>query len=145
MLEGLQDEIDSRPNDFTGSGNKFIMEKLNADGSAQTETWQTVPESEEIRHISRGLLLTYLTAAQRKGLRDLMASGTDDGEDVKMLYEADNIYRANNAAFIGLIDALAVALSIDDAVVAEIKKHGQRSISRAEELFGRKITMEDFE
>lgn len=121
------------------------MQTLNADGSAETETWETVPEAEETRHISRGLLLTYLTAAQRKGLRDLMASGTDDGEDVKMLYEADKIYRANNAAFIGLIDSLAVALSIDSAVVSEIKKHGQRSISRAEEAFGRKITLEDFE
>jgi len=144
MLERLQTEIDAHP-EFIGAERRIIMAELNKDGSAQTEAWQTIPESEEIKYISRGLLLTYLTPAQRKGLRDLMAGGTDDGEDVKMLYEADKIYRANNAAFIGLIDTLAVALSIDAGVAQAIKRHGERQISRAEELWQRKLVEGDFE
>lgn len=144
MLEGLQDEIAAHP-EFTGASRQIIMDALNKDGSAQTETWERVPLEDQKITISKATLLTYLNADQRKGLRQIMASGTDAGDDLKMLYEADDVFWVNDLTFRGMIDSLGTAISLPAETVTAIKRLGERAISRAEELFGRKIVEGDFE
>lgn len=144
MLTGLQAEIDARP-ELNGASKNIIMSALNTDGSAQTEAWEAIPLEDQKITISRLALLTYLSAEQRAGIRSMLADTSDAAQDFKMLYEADNVYWVNSPTFRGMIDTLGVALSLPTETVTAIKRLGERSISRAEELFGRKITEGDFE
>jgi hypothetical protein len=144
MLNGLQTEIDAHP-ELTGASREIIMRVLNQDGSAQTETWEVKPLSDGKITISKAALLTYLTATERKALRQLMASGTDDGDDLKMLYEADDVFWVNDPTFRGLIESLTAGGMIGVDAANAVKRLGERQISRAEEVFGRKIGEGDFE
>ena len=138
----LQSEIVGTP-ELTGASKEIIMSHLNRDGSALTETWTRIPLEDQKIKLSRLALLTYLTAEQRAGLREMMAS--EAGADLAMLYNADNEYWINDLTFRGMLDALGSALGIDAGVIDAIKRLGERQISRAEELFGRKLVIGDFE
>lgn len=144
MLSGLQEEILLHP-ELAGASKEIVINTLNADGTANIETWETIPHTEQKITISKAALLTHVTQSERKNMRALMSSGTDAGEDLKMLYEADDVFWVNDPTFIGMIDSLAQAGIISVDAAYEIKRLGERSISRAEELFGRSITAEDFE
>lgn len=144
MLNGLQEEI-ALHKELTGAAKEIVINILNADGTANIETWKTIPHTEQKITISKAALLTYVTQAERKNMRALMASGTDAGEDLKMLYEADDVFWVNDPTFIGMINSLSLAGIISVDAASAIKRLGERGMSRAEELFGRKITVEDFE
>jgi hypothetical protein len=144
MLTGLQQEIDNCP-ELTGASKEIIINTLNADGSAQTEMWIVIPIAEQKIKLSKLAVLTYLSPAQRAGIRAMLADTSDAAQDFKMLYEADNEFWINDLTFRSMLDTLGAVLSIDASVITEIKRLGERKISRAEELFGRKITTEDFE
>lgn len=144
MLTGLSDELVNHPELGTASNAK-ILEALNAPGSASTEVWTAISLDEQKVTLSKATLLTYLSAAQRKALRELMGSGTDAGEDLKMLYDADNVFWVNSPTFRGLMDSLAAGSVITTEIADAVKRLGERLQSRAEELWGRKLTMEDFE
>lgn len=145
MLDGLQAEIDARPK-LAGASKTIIMAELNAEGSADSEAWEAIPIDEQKITISRLALLTMLDGTQRAGIRTILANPDDAyQEDFKMLYEADDVYWVNSDAFRSMIDYLGQVLSLSAGKVTEIKRLGERSISRSEELFGRKITAEDFE
>lgn len=144
MLNGLQEEIGLHP-ELTCASKEIVINTLNADGTANIETYVTIPHIERKITISKAALLTHITQAERKNMRALIASCTDAGEDLKMLYEADDVFWVNDPTFIGMIDSLSQGGIISVDAASEIKRLGERSISRAEELFGRKITMEDFE
>lgn len=144
MLDGLQAEIDSRP-DLANGSKDYVISALNEDGSALTETYVTIPLEEQKIKISRLKLLTYLTGTQRAGLRAMLEGTSHEEKDMAMLFYADDEYWINDPFFLVMLDTLASALSIDPTIVAEIKRLGERKISRAEELFSRKITEGDFE
>lgn len=99
----------------------------------------TIPVEDARHNISKLVLLSYLTAQQRAGLRAALAAD----EDLKMLYEADSVFTTNDPVFLAMIDGLAVALSIDAETVAKIKRPGQRLSSKADALIGRKITVDE--
>ena len=144
MLEGLQTEIDAHQ-EFIGAEKRIIVDALNKDGSALAEAWAVIPITEQKIKLSKLAVLTYLTPTQRAGIRAMLADNSDAAQDFKMLYEADNEFWINDATFRYMLDTLGVALSIDPTVITEIKRLGERKISRAEELFGRLITEGDFE
>ena len=150
MLTGLQDEITSRT-DLATASKERIMQLLNEDGSALSDTWAPIDVFVNPIRISKNTVkATYLTMEQRKNLRDMLASAdtidaSDALKDFADLYKGDDVFFVNHPTFRSMLDTLGVALSIDPAVITEIKRLGERKISRAEELFTRKITMEDFE
>jgi hypothetical protein len=144
MLTGLQEEITSRV-DLATASKERILQLLNEDGSALTETWQLIPIAEQTIKLSKLALLTRLTKAQRAGIRAMLEGTSEDEKDFQMLYNSDDEFWVNDLTFRETLDTLAVILSIDAGVVTAIKRLGERKISRAEELFNRKITMEDFE
>lgn len=144
MLTGLNEEITRRV-DLATASKEQIMKLLNEDGSALTETWAVIPLTEQKIKLSKLALLTYLTPAQRAGIRAMLAGTSDAEQDFKMLYEADIEFWVNDLTFRYMLDTLGAALSIDAGVITAIKRLGERKISRAEELFERKITVEDFE
>ena len=144
MLTGLQEEITSRV-DLATASKERIMQLLNADGSALTETWAVIPIADQKIKLSKLALLTYLTPTQRAGIRAMLAGTSDAEQDFKMLYEADVEFWVNDLTFRYMLDTLGAALSIDAGVVTAIKRLGERKISKAEELFNRLITVVDFE
>jgi len=143
MLNGLQEEIAIHP-EFVGASREIIINALNADGTSIADTWVTMPlESRKIA-ISKLKLLTYLTGEQRKGLRVMLAGTSDAEKDLAMLYNSDDTFWINDPFFLEMLTGIYTALAMDDSVFAEIKRLGERKISRAEELFGRLITEGDF-
>ena len=144
MLTGLQNEIENRQDLLTASRDEIIR-ALNADGTALVKTCELIPLTEQKIKLSKLSLLTYLTPEQRYGLRAMLNNPSDAAQDFKMLYEADNEFWVNDNTFQAMMDMLGAALSISPDVVAEIKQKGGRIISRAEELFSKKISAIDFE
>ena len=132
---------------FPGAGNDVIERELNKDGSALVETWATVPVTEERIKLHKAILLVALTAAERKSLRALLEAGanklSDEAADFKMLYESTDTFDVNDPAFIAMLNSLQTTLGVKADTVSAIKRQGQRKISRAEELIGRKITLEE--
>lgn len=143
MLAGLQNEIDLHP-DLTGAAPRIVMQKLNADGSAQLETWEKVPLEDRKIKLSKLTLLTYLTPEQRTGIRAMLEGTSDAEKDFAMLYNSDNEFWVNDSTFRAMVDMLGTTLPLPAETVTTIKRLGERSISRAEELFGRKLTEGDF-
>lgn len=144
MLQGLQEEIDKHP-ELTGASKEIIISTLNTDGTAEVEAWDIIPLDSQKISISKLKLLTYLTAEQRQGLRTMLAGISEVEQDLAMLYNSDDTFWINDPFFRGMLRNIATALSMDEGIVTEIKRLGERKISRAEELFGRKIQEGDFE
>lgn len=130
---------------FPGAGNDVIARELNKDGTAKVETWATVPVVEERIKMHKAVLLVALSAAERKALRGLLEAGasklSDEAADFKMLYESTDTFDVNDPVFIAMLDGLQASLGVKADTVLAIKRQGQRKISRAEELIGRKITL----
>jgi len=150
MLEGLQNEINNHP-DLVTASKEIVMQKLNADGSAMVETNDVIPVSENPIRLSKAFLLTtYLDKSQRTALRNMLTSAEqpeagEDLQDFATIYHSDDVFFVNHPTFRSMIDDLATPLLLSTDIVTAIKRLGERKISRAEELFGRKITAEDFE
>ena len=150
MLTGLQNEINNHSDLITAS-KEIVMQKLNADGSALVEAWAVIDFFETPIRLSKNTVKsTFLNMEQRKILREMVASAdapeaSDEIKDFADLYIGDDVFFVNHPMFRSLVDMLAGPLSLSDYAVVELKRLGERKISRAEELFGRKITAEDFE
>lgn len=133
---------------FPGAGNDVIERELNTDGSALVEAWVTIPVNEQRIKIHNAVLLSTFYAADKFSLRKLRAflasSQTDeDAADVKMLYESTDTFDVNDPVFESMLTMLVGLLSLPVDVVTNILRLGQRKLSRAEELIGRKITLEE--
>ena len=140
MLEGLQTEIDTHP-ELTGASKQIKMDFLNAPGSANVEAWITAPDPVLV---SLNVIYTYYISDESLG--KLIAYLQDSANAVMAL-------RLDKAAHIDMTATVVINIlgTLFDADVCTQSEHdalirlGQVKKSRAEELFGRKLTLEDFE
>ena len=131
--------IKSELSRFSGAGNDVIERELNKDGSAMAETWATVPVDEQHINVHKAVLLASMTSTERAGLRAALAAD----EDFRMLYDAAEEFTINHPTTITMINGLVAGIGLRQEAATEILRLGQRKISRAEELVGRKITLEE--
>jgi len=139
MLEGLQNEIDAHP-EFVGASNRIIKDALNKDGTAQTETWVV---SDEPRKLNRTAMLGYVSVASLEAIADFKE--TDQGKAFKLLFESGSTYDFAHPTTRQMTQNLADAGVITQTEADSLLRVGERSISRAEELWSRKLELEDFE
>ena len=141
MLDGLQEEINAH-SEFEGWSRRLIKEALNKDDTAQVETWEVnndiikIPKGDMMAMISLSNLAVVLTWMKAEG--DATALVFHE------FYKAHDQFKVNDPMFRQLISGLESGGMISDEEKTSILRLGERKISRAEELFGRKLTMEDF-
>jgi hypothetical protein len=143
MLEGLQTEIDNNPS-FAGASVKYILNTLNQDGSAQTETWAVM---DTVTKVPKGDMMALLSTESQEKIFDFLAAPTTaPAKGFNLFFYAHDQFTVTDAVFRGTIQLLHDPLTLITATERdEILRLGERSISRAEELFGRKLTEGDFE
>jgi|GEM_PF-4242811 len=144
MLEGLQTEIDLHP-ELTGASPRIIIEALNKPGSASVESW--VISIEPVMISKSDLFIIYLSQPSRIALREFMSGTTQLGQDIKMIMDEVE-GKGINLSLEPVRDLLKslnlVGVGTDDEYNRLMRK-GEVLKSRSEELFDRKITLEDFE
>ena len=140
MIDGLQDEINAH-SEFVGAGKKVIMAALNTDGTANVETWVT---STDTIKVPKGDMLAILSPASQLNLANFMASGTDSAKVFNLFYNSHEQFKVTDSVFITMLNSLYSAEIITESEKNAILRLGERSISRSEELFDRKITLGDF-
>jgi hypothetical protein len=126
---------------YIGSGHTFIEQELNKDGSSLDEKWETISTDTQHINVHKAVLLAAMSPTERAGLRKALAAD----EDFKMLYEAAEEFTINHPTTIAMINGLVAGIGLKSEVATGILRLGQRKISRAEELIGRKITQEEIE
>jgi hypothetical protein len=143
MLSGLQEEIDRHP-ELTGAASNIIMDRLNRDGTASVETW--VVSSEPCK-VPKGDIMAAIALSGNLAnvIRWMRAEADDLALMFHTFFDAHEEFKTSDPVFRHLISGLQASSLISTFERDTILKLGERKISRAEELFGRKITMEDFE
>ena len=137
MLEGLQEEI-SAHTEFVGASKQIIINALNEDGTAQVPASVTSDTPARLKKIT---FLSMLSSESTEKLITFM----DSQPVFRLLFESGGAFDAAHPKFIEMIDLLADNSIISESEKTDVLRVGQRDLSRAEELFGRKITEEDFE
>jgi len=133
----IKTEIDSKwPK---GTSPHTISEAFNASDSGIEKSLVTIPYPEQKINIHKAVLLAAMTKTERAGLRAALAAD----EDFRMLYEAAEEFTINHPTTIAMIDGLVAGIGLNAATAAGIKQLGQRTKTRAEELVGRAITVQD--
>ena len=138
MLNGLQDEINLHP-ELTGACKEIVVNALNEPGSALVESWKINPEPVMI---SKNELYTHqISDATFRRLIDYLE--TDK-------YMAERIHTAtdfnmSSPAVRSMMGSLYAGGVATEAEYSSLLRLGEIRLSRAEELFGRKITVGDFE
>lgn len=151
MLETLQQEINNNWPQLIGASPTIIINTLNMPGSFKgvyiddTE-WRV---KDEPSMISKNKLLTeYLSITSGQALSNFLDKTESFNRYVNKLFsnvEGDGINMS-----LGPVRDLFTYIYQTGSVCTEseynsIMRIGERQLSRAEELFGRKITLEDFE
>lgn len=141
MLEGLQTEIDAHP-ELNGASKEIIINALNADGTAQTETWAV---RDDILKVPKGDMLALMSASSIANIiRWMRAEADDNALAFHELYISHDQFTVTNPvfrAFIGLLHSLGKITADEQTAILRL---GERKISRAEELWDRLLTVEDF-
>jgi hypothetical protein len=139
MLDGLQTEIDKYPV-LTNAGAKAVMAKLNEPGSALVESWVTNP-NEALYTVNE--VYTYHISDESLGkLIALLVMP----EYVVLALRLDKATRfdLSSSFVLGMLSNLLAGEIITQAEHDNLVRLGQVKKSRAEELFERKLTVEDF-
>lgn len=139
MLDGLQAEIENWPI-LSGAGHKIMMSVLNEPGSASVEAWITSPTP-----VLKSLNEIYTYYVSDETLGKLLTLLSQEGNEVLAL-------RLDKATHLDLTTPLVINLlgQLLSGGICTQSEHdallrlGQIQKSRAEELFGRKLTLEDF-
>lgn len=139
MLNGLQAEIDKHP-DLSGASPRIVMEALNAPGSAQVEVWITAPGG--VLKSLNEIYTYYISDASLARLITYLQQ-PENAVTALRLEKAQSIDLAAPLVISMLADLLAAGVCTQTEYDTLIRL-GQIQKSRAEELFGRKINMEDF-
>ncbi len=138
MLSGLQDEINLHP-ELTGACKEIVVNTLNEPGSALVESWNINPEPVMI---SKNELYTHqISDATFRRLIDYLEIDKYMAERIHAATDF-NLSSLTVRAMIGALYAGGIAT---EAEYNSLLRLGEIKLSRAEELFGRKITVEDFE
>ena len=142
MLEGLQEEIDKHP-EFIGASNRIIMNSLNEDDTAETESWDV--NTVEVK-VPKGDIMAMLSMNSLGNVLTWMRAESDTTALIfHEFYLAHERFKVTDTMFRSLVSNLETNGLITSDEKDNVLKLGERKISRAEELFGRKLTMEDFE
>lgn len=140
MLEGLQDEINNWPN-LVGASQKIIMATLNAPGSALIDDWVISPGP-----VLKSLNDIYTHYVSDETLGNLLTLLSQEGNEVLALRLDKATHIDLTASFV--LNMFATLLAAGVCTQAEydaILRLGQVQKSRAQELFGRQLTLGDFE
>ena len=138
MLSGLQDEINLHP-ELTGACKEIVVNTLNEHGSALVESWKINPEP---AMISKNELYTHqISDATFRRLIDYLEIDKYMAERI----HAATDFNMSSLAVRSMIGALYAGGIATEAEYNSLLRLGEIKLSRAEELFGRKITVEDFE
>ena len=138
MLSGLQDEINLHP-ELTGACKEIVINTLNEPGSALVESWKINPEQ---AMISKNELYTHqISDATFRRLIDYLETDKYMAERI----HAATDFNMSSPAVRSMMGALYTGGIATEAEYNSLLRLGEIKLSRAEELFGRKITTEDFE
>jgi len=139
MLVGLQEEIDKHP-ELVGASKEIIIKTLNKEGSAEVKTWVINP-SPVMRTIN-DVYTKYISDASLTRLIDFLDQS--ENKALKLRFDKATHFNLSNDVVRTLMTRLHAAGIITDDEYNVLKRAGEVRLSRAEELFGRKITIEDF-
>lgn len=140
MLYGLQAEIDRYPG-LVGASKKLICDTINT-APALIEAWVVRDDDHKC---PKGDMLAYLSQASQVKLSDWMDAKSTEAKGFNLFYNAHVQFKTTDPVFRGTIQLLHDPLAlISEGERDAILRMGERLKTRAEELFGRLITMEDF-
>ena len=138
MLSELQNEINLHP-ELTGACKEIVVNALNEPGSALVESWKINPEPVMI---SKNELYTHqISDATFRRLIDYLETDKYMAERIR----AATDFNMSSPAVRAMMGALYTGGIATEAEYNSLLRLGEIKLSRAEELFGRKITTEDFE
>jgi hypothetical protein len=140
----LKNERDTDPLGLglPGCGPEVLVQKLNADGSASVETWvvsdtpRTVPKSEVLALLSFDEIVAFKN--WREAQADVYARASKELWDS---FTSPDMAHPKMRQMVQLLRSLGIIQT--DAGMTTILRLGERLKSRAEELIGRKITLEE--
>ena len=146
QLLTLKDEwtLDPLGLGLIGGSNETIASILNTEGTASVENWIT---ADTPKWISVFEFLVTLSAASIANIYDLIVSPTTTlGKVLRLIIKYGvSLDMTHDRIRTDLIEALVTALTITAAEGDALKRLGEVLQSRAEELFGVKITADDVE
>lgn len=139
MLDELQAEINNHPDLVTASP-RIVMGRLNEPGSALEEAWVINPDP--VMLTINDVYTGYISNESLDRLIDFLA---DPGNKAMALrFEKATHFNLSSPIVRGLLAGLYAAEVVTEAENAALERAGEVLKSRAEELFDRKITLEDF-
>jgi hypothetical protein len=143
MLNGLIDEI-ALHNELNGASKEIVINFLNQDGTAIVESWTN--RNDESLKVPKGDMLALLSLESQVKLYDWLKAESDAAKGFSLFFYSHDQFKTCDPVFRGTIELLYNPLSIiTESERDSILRLGERKISRAEELFSRKVTMGDFE
>jgi len=141
MLAGSQEEI-ALHQELNGASKDIIIMSLNTDGTSQTESYVVM---DDVLKVPKGDILALLSFGSQVALYDWMKAESNEAKGFSLFYNSHDQFRVANPVFRGTISLLNNPLTIiTESECDAILRLGERKISRAEELFGRKIIEGDF-
>jgi hypothetical protein len=149
MLEGLQDEIKNWPQ-LLGASPKLVMDVLNKPGSfigVYTDDAEWTVKNEPAMISKSELMTRYLSLSSGQAFSSFLDKIDPFNRYVNRLFsqvEGNGIDMS-----LGTVRDLFTYIYQTGSICTESEYHalmklGERQLSRAEELFGRKLTEEDF-
>lgn len=139
MLEGLQTEIDNWPS-LSGASPRIIITTLNSPGTAEIETWISNPEKVLVSineiytyYICDATIAKLISFLQQPG-NEVIALRLDKATHLDM----------TSSLVINILQKLITNEICTQTEYDNLIRLGQIKQSRAEELFGRKLILEDF-
>ena len=142
MLARLEEEINNYPDLITASKD-IIINVLNADGTAQVETWIVI---DDVLKIPKGDILALMSPTSIANVvRWMRAEADDNALAFHELYLSHDQFTVTNTVFRNFISLLTSLGKITDSECNAILRLGERKISRSEEIWNRLLTTEDFE
>ncbi len=145
-LERLRNERDTDPGNLglVGCSPEILVQKLNADGSAFEEAWVV---SEEPRLVPKSEVLALLSFEEIAAFKEWRDSEVDAyAKAAKEFWESfstPDMAHPKVRQMVQLLRSLGIIQSDEGA--AAVLRLGERKLSRAEELIGRKITLAEAE
>ena len=139
--EGLRGELAR----FPGAGAKVVAAALNVDGTALTDTWVDISLEERKIDIHKADLLAMLTDAENGALITFRESGSMAARVFDEFYRASGYFTVTHERMRRMLRSLHADGVIGADSLTSILRLGQRLLSRAEELIGRKIAVAEID
>lgn len=139
MLEGLQQEIEAHP-ELYGASPRIVIQELNTPGSAHVEAWITAPTP--VEYSMNTIYTYYISNGSLQRLVTFLAQ--PENAALALRFEKATDFDLSSPAVLLMLSGLRDAGVCTEDEYVVLVRLGQVRKSRAEELFGRKLTLEDF-